>query len=269
MERGPPPPSTNISRPSRGSRPPRGPGRRPAEPHPGYHRAVVSIARSLHPAGRPRARVGCGTGDLLAALEPSVGVGVDLSRKCPPGRGTPPGSLLPLDAGRAVVTARPDLRLCDPLRSSRLPVRHPRRAEARGALSHPGTRIVINWYSRLWQPVIHLLLDRLGLKASLPYINWTTVEDVENPLRLADSSLCGRARTSCCRSGSALSSLANRFLVHLPVLRWFAWTSFRCPPVSARPRPPRASRSCVRAATRRAISRRWSGGCPLSAPTRS
>ena len=47
----------------------------------GYHRAVASIARFYIPRGARVLEVGCGTGDLLAALEPGVGVGVDLSRE--------------------------------------------------------------------------------------------------------------------------------------------------------------------------------------------
>ena len=56
--------------------------------------------------------------------------------------------------------------------------------ERLAALSHPGTRVVIHWYSRLWQPVVHLL-ERLGLKCPLPFLNWTTVQDIQNLLRLA------------------------------------------------------------------------------------
>src|SRR6266478_6293495 len=45
----------------------------------GYHRAIASLARFYIPRGARVLEVGCGTGDLLASLEPSVGVGVDLS----------------------------------------------------------------------------------------------------------------------------------------------------------------------------------------------
>jgi SAM-dependent methyltransferase len=202
--------------------------------NPGYHRAVVSIARFYIPRGARVLEVGCGTGDLLAALEPSVGVGVDLSR----------------EMVRRAAARHPDLsfhsmpaeRLSLPgqtfdyvILSDLLGYLYDIRAvlERVAALSHPGTRIVINWYSRLWQPVIHLL-DRLGLKAALPYINWTTVEDVENLLRLAGlEPLRSRAHILLPLRLGPLSSLANRFLVHLPVLRWFAWTNW----VVARPSP--------------------------------
>jgi ubiquinone/menaquinone biosynthesis C-methylase UbiE len=45
----------------------------------GYHERLAAIYRFLVPPGRRVLELGCGTGDLLAALEPSAGVGVDFS----------------------------------------------------------------------------------------------------------------------------------------------------------------------------------------------
>ncbi|HYB53738.1 MAG TPA: glycosyltransferase family 2 protein, partial [Thermoanaerobaculia bacterium] len=98
-------------------------------------------------------------------------------------------------------------------------------------LCHPRTRIVVNWYSRLWQPAIQLL-ERLGLKATLPVLNWTTSDDVDNLLRLAGfETLRRRGHILLPLRLGPLSRFANRFLAHLPVLRWFAWTNW----VVARP----------------------------------
>src|SRR5215831_18503079 len=47
--------------------------------NPGYHEALFEIARFYVPRGSRVLEIGCGTGDLLAALEPSEGVGIDLS----------------------------------------------------------------------------------------------------------------------------------------------------------------------------------------------
>ena len=200
----------------------------------GYHRAIASIARFYIPRGARVLEVGCGTGDLLAALEPSKGVGVDLSAAMV----------------RRAAARHPDLsfhsmpaeRLSLPgqtfdyvILSDLLGYLYDIRAvlERVVAVSHPGTRIVINWYSRLWQPVIHLL-DRLGFKAALPYLNWTTVEDVENLLRLAGlEPVRTRGHILLPLRLGPLSWVANRFLSHLPVLRWFAWTNW----VVARPSP--------------------------------
>jgi len=44
-----------------------------------YHRRLNATYRSIIPAKSTVLEVGCGRGDLLAFLEPSVGVGVDFS----------------------------------------------------------------------------------------------------------------------------------------------------------------------------------------------
>ena len=42
-----------------------------------YHEDDVKFMRFLIPAGKRVLELGCGTGDLLAALQPSYGVGID------------------------------------------------------------------------------------------------------------------------------------------------------------------------------------------------
>ena len=45
----------------------------------GYHRRLIEFFRYLIPEGSRILEVGCGAGDLLSALKPSRGVGVDFS----------------------------------------------------------------------------------------------------------------------------------------------------------------------------------------------
>ncbi|MEO6724604.1 MAG: methyltransferase domain-containing protein, partial [Blastocatellia bacterium] len=44
-----------------------------------YHQRLTQIYQSLVTPGQRVLEIGCGQGDLLAALRPSVGVGVDFS----------------------------------------------------------------------------------------------------------------------------------------------------------------------------------------------
>src|SRR5690242_447778 len=45
----------------------------------GYYRRLAEIYRFLVPRGSRVLELGCGTGDLLAALQPDFGVGVDVT----------------------------------------------------------------------------------------------------------------------------------------------------------------------------------------------
>ncbi|MDB4970656.1 MAG: glycosyl transferase, partial [Myxococcales bacterium] len=46
-----------------------------------YYRAIERLVRFVVPAGARVLEIGCGTGDLLAALKPAEGVGVDISAR--------------------------------------------------------------------------------------------------------------------------------------------------------------------------------------------
>jgi hypothetical protein len=99
------------------------------------------------------------------------------------------------------------------------------------AVCHPGTRIVLNWYSRAWQPIL-VAAEKLGLKYPQPLLNWTTVEDVENLLYLTNFEVVQkRAHILFPKRLPFLTRFANRYLAHLPVFRWFCLTNW----VVARP----------------------------------
>jgi SAM-dependent methyltransferase len=202
--------------------------------NPSYHEGIAQTARYYVPRGARVLEIGCGTGDLLASLEPSEGVGVDLS-----------GAMVKAAAQRhphlefrqaaAERLELPDRAFDYIILSDLVGYLFDIRAalERLRAVSHPGTRVIVNWYSRLWQPALHLL-EALGLKYPLPFLNWTTVGDIENLLRLAGfETIRERGHILLPVRLGPLSRFANRFLAHLPVLRWFVWTNW----VVARPIP--------------------------------
>jgi SAM-dependent methyltransferase len=149
-----------------------------------YHRLVTQLMRFNVP---PRARVleiGSGTGDLLAALEPSTGVGVDVSPRMverarerhPELRfETGPGERIELGQTFDYVVLS-DLM---PYVHDLLELFH-RVAEH----SHERTRVVIHSYSRAWRPVVKLA-EALRLKPRKPLRNWVAPHDVRNLLELA------------------------------------------------------------------------------------
>lgn len=204
------------------------------ERHPGYHGAIASLARFYVPRGVRVLEVGCGTGDLLASVEPSQGVGIDLSRAMVK-RASDRHPSLTFHHMAAERLELPGQTFDYIILSDLIGYLYDIRAvfERLAALSHPRTRLVIHWYSRLWQPVIHLL-ERLGLKHPMPYLNWTTVEDVKNLLRLAGfETVRVRGHLLLPVRLGVISRLANRYLAYLPVARWFVWTNW----VTARPMP--------------------------------
>jgi SAM-dependent methyltransferase len=202
--------------------------------NPGYHESITSLARFYVPRGARVLELGCGTGDLLASLEPSEGVGVDLSGAMveQAARRHPHLEFRHLAAERLELPGRQfDYIILSDLVGYLFDIRAA--LDRLRAVSHPRTRIIVHWYSRVWQPVVQLL-EALGLKYPLPLLNWTTVGDIENLLRLAGfETVRARGHILLPLNLGPISRWANRFLAHLPVLRWFVWTNW----VVARPIP--------------------------------
>ncbi len=151
----------------------------------GYHQAIASLARFYIPSGARVLEVGSGNGDLLAGLHPVEGWGVDISgemvrhaaskhpalrfRKMAAEKLNLPGETFDYIILSDLTGYLYDLLLV---------------FERLRTVCHSRTRIILNWYSRLWQPVL-TLAERLGLKYPQPLLNWTAPTEVVNLLHLA------------------------------------------------------------------------------------
>jgi hypothetical protein len=99
--------------------------------------------------------------------------------------------------------------------------------------AHSSTRVVLNFYSRLWE-IPRRMAVTLGLARALLSQNWLTVEDVTNLLALSNfetirtsSEILWPLRTP------GIDVLCNRYAVKLWPFRWFGITNL----LVARPTP--------------------------------
>src|SRR5262249_27399827 len=119
-----------------------------------YHDEVLALLRFLIPRGSRVLEIGCATGDILNALEPARGVGVDFSRRMVElARQKYPALEFVVGDAEALDDAlkgeefdwivMSDLvgHLSDVWRALR---------ETR-AVARPNTRLVVTWYSFLWE----------------------------------------------------------------------------------------------------------------------
>ena len=149
-----------------------------------YHRLIAQLMRFHVPRDVRVLEIGSGSGDLLAALEPSAGVGVDVSnRMVERARQQHPGLRFEHGAGE-------DLQLGETfdyiVLSDVLPYVHDLLALFHRVAehSHERTRVVIHSYSRAWRPIVRLA-ELLRLKPRKPIGNWVSPHDVVNLLELA------------------------------------------------------------------------------------
>jgi ubiquinone/menaquinone biosynthesis C-methylase UbiE len=150
-----------------------------------YHQRIQRVFAQIIPAKQRVLEIGCGQGDLLAALRPSLGVGIDFSREALASARAAYPSLrfveteahaLPFLAGTFDVIILSDV--VNDLWDVQRVLEEARR------LTTPGTRIILNCYSRVWELPLRIL-KMCRLSPPLLTQNWLTATDIESLLRLA------------------------------------------------------------------------------------
>jgi ubiquinone/menaquinone biosynthesis C-methylase UbiE len=195
----------------------------------GYQQLLLHYYRFFVPPGARVLEIGCGLGDLLAGLQPSVGVGIDFSAgMIAQARARHPQPHLQFVQQRAETLALDGEPFDYIILSDTLTFLDDILAAFRQlpALCHPRTRIITNFFSRLWYPVLKGL-ECLGLRYPQPQPNWVTVEDVRNFLHLAGfETVTTDSRIVCPARIPILDSLLNRVLMVVPGYRQLCLANF-------------------------------------------
>jgi SAM-dependent methyltransferase len=180
-----------------------------------YQRSLARQYRQAVPAGMRVLEIGCGLGDLLAAVEPGVGVGIDFSWEAVrrAAKRHPECRFLCADSEFPPLRGPFDIIMLSDLLNDLWDVEAVLRRVRE--LSHPRTRIILNLYSRLWEIPLRLA-QRLGWsKPNLPQ-NWLTPEDTVNLLQLTGWEIIRRRREILLPMPVPLiAEAANRVLVKL------------------------------------------------------
>ncbi len=186
-----------------------------------YHREIEKAYRFIIPEGASVLEIGCATGDLLAAMRPAKGVGIDFSpRMVEHARERHPdlefremdAEALHLDETFDYVIISGLLGDLDDIQLFFNRLHH---------VTRPDTRIIVDYYNHLWEPLIRFA-ETIGLKMPLRYQNWLPLEDIENLLYLNDFEVVKKTyRLLLPKRIPFLTGLCNRFLARLPILRNF------------------------------------------------
>jgi hypothetical protein len=98
-------------------------------------------------------------------------------------------------------------------------------------VTHRGTRLVVNFYNNLWRVPLSFV-KWLGLGAELLEQNWFSPHDVSNLMKLSGFEVVHlRQVVLLPLKIPFVSTLLNRYLIHLPPFSWFALSNI----VIARP----------------------------------
>jgi ubiquinone/menaquinone biosynthesis C-methylase UbiE len=197
-----------------------------------YHFYLQKIYRFLVPAGKRVLELGCSEGDLLASLSPSYGVGVDFSEEMIriAVNKYPELKFINTDVHQLSFEEKFDYIILSDLVNDIWDVQETLEQVYR--LSHPGTRIIINSYSRLWSGILNLSA-KLNLSRPVLLQNWLTVDDIVNLLEIAGfQRLKAWSEILFPVYIPVISELFNRYLAKIWPFYFFCLTNF----IIARPR---------------------------------
>lgn len=148
-----------------------------------YHQRLQEIVCNVVMPGQRVLELGCGCGDLLAAVQPSEGVGIDFSQEMLAlARDRYPHlRFIHTDVHRLKLDETFDVVILSDLVNDLWDVQQI--FEVLQPLTTPNTRIVLNSYSRVWQPMLDMV-KKLGLAHRVLEQNWLTVDDIRGLMDL-------------------------------------------------------------------------------------
>jgi ubiquinone/menaquinone biosynthesis C-methylase UbiE len=202
-----------------------------------YYESIENLCRFHVPPGSTVLQIGSGTGDLLNALAPSRGVGVDISHGMVEiaSRKYPHLSFLVGNADDLPIHDKFDYVILSDV-IGYLPDVQRAFAQLR-KVTHPRTRVIVTYFNYLWEPIL-LWGERLGMKMRQPQQSWLSQPDIENLFELADYEVVRRGyKLLLPKWVPFLSTFCNKVLANLPVFWKMSLVQFLVAKEIGEPRP--------------------------------
>jgi len=188
-----------------------------------YHEDDQKFMRFLIPPGKRVLELGCGRGDLLAALKPSYGVGIDFGAETIAkanarhpelyfvlGDVEDQATLDGIEGPFDYIVIADTIGMFEDIDGTLRRVHQ---------LCAPSTRIVISYYSHLWEPILRVA-EALHLRSKQPKINYIATADFLNLMDLADFEVIStEQRQLLPRRWLGLGPFINKFIAPLPGIR--------------------------------------------------
>lgn len=191
-----------------------------------YHQLLAVAYGSLVVPGQRILEIGCGLGDLINSLKPTVGIGIDFSEEMLVRARTrhPDLKFVLADAHDFELKETFDVVILSDLVNDAFDVQQILRQVRLHC--HSRTRVILNLHSRLWQAALNAA-QRLGLaKPFLPQ-NWLTVDDIDGLMQLENLEIVRKwTEVLLPLSFPLITGLANKFAVRLWPLSQLALSNF-------------------------------------------
>jgi len=181
-----------------------------------YQKTIEKQFSFIIPEGAIVLELGCATGDLLNAVKPVRGIGVDFSE-----------AMIEIAKSKYphlefhladAIDFNPDTAIDYIIVSDLITSLWDIQLFFRNIRSYvtPRTKIIISSYNYIWEPVLKLG-EKLGLKARQPLQNWLTIKDIENVLHLENFEIVKKERKLLFpKYIPVFNFIVNKFIANLP-----------------------------------------------------
>ena len=196
-----------------------------------YQKTIERQFAFIIPEGSTVLELGCSTGDLLNAVKPGKGIGIDFSKSVVDiaRQKYPHLEFHVADAVDYTPGIEIDYIIVSDLITSLWDIQIFFR-KVRSYVS-PRTKIIISSYNHLWEPILNIG-ETLGLKAKQPLHNWLSIKDIENILHLENFEIIKVEKKLLFPKYIPLVNLiVNKFIANLPGINGLDLIKF----ITARP----------------------------------
>jgi ubiquinone/menaquinone biosynthesis C-methylase UbiE len=191
-----------------------------------YYYSLEKYFKYFVPPQKSVLEVGCGTGELIASLNPSYGVGIDFSDKMIEiaKNQFPDLHFFVQDAEYLSLNYTFDYIILSDLLNSLEDIQTVLNNLRK--VSNHKTRIIISNYNYLWEPLLEFG-EKIGMKAKQPLSNWLSTKDINNLMDLEGYEIIRIENKMFIPPNIFfISKFFNNILANLPLLRKLTLINF-------------------------------------------
>jgi SAM-dependent methyltransferase len=191
-----------------------------------YHLLLEKYFRFLVPEGRSVLELGCGPGDLLNALRPSNGLGVDFSPAVISfaSEQYPDLRFIVQDAESLSINESYDYIIMSDLIGNLWDIQQS--FASLNKVMGRGSKVIISHYNFLWEPALRFL-EFIGLKAHQPRQSWLSSKEIIKLLELEGFECYKSFRKILIPARiPLLSAFLNKFIANLPLINYLCLVNF-------------------------------------------
>ncbi len=193
-----------------------------------YYQILITYFQFLIPSGKRILELGCADGYILSKLNPSKGIGIDFSSRMiqlAKGKNTNPNiDFIEADIECIEYDEKFDYILMSDILGDLIDIQ--KVLENLRTACNPETRIIINYHSILWEPVLKFA-EKLRLKMPQKQSNWLTKTDIHNFLNLTDfEDVSFEKKFLLPKRIPFFSEFVNKWIAPMPLLNKFCLSNF-------------------------------------------